>query len=192
MIRENPSETVILGADKKITQTDGIELNLDGFRGGEEISVTVQAVAKTGDTVYRSSFVSAAAEMTVPSRLLKPEMGTPAEGAEANLTADGEETLRVSEFENGCITLNMKKEENTPATLRYQIALELYDSYGDVNSPEKRWFLWIRMATPYCPTKDHPETMTYVSADSPLLLYLKGLIDGLRREISKGCDAQHE
>lgn len=172
---ENPSETVILGADKKISQTDGIELNLDGFRGGEEISVTVQAVAKAGDTVYRSSFVSAAAEMTVPSRLLKPEMGSPAEGAEANLTADGEDTLRVSEFENGCITLNMKKEGNTPATLRYQIALELYDSYDDVDSPEKALVPVDQDGNAILPTKDHPETMTYVSADSHYYYTLKGL-----------------
>ena len=172
---ENPSNTVILGQDEAITATSGINLSLDTFRGGEKISVTVQAMAKNGDETYRSSFISAAAEMTVPSRLAKPEMVAPAEGAGNNLTASDYGVLSASEFEDGCITLYMKKEENTPVTLKYQIALELYDSLSDLENSENALVVMDQHGAPLLPDKDHPAVMTYVSAESNYYYTLKNL-----------------
>lgn len=173
--KENPSETVTLGPVEHITDTSGIRLDLDTFRGGEEISVAVQAIAKTGDQTYRSSFASAAAELTVPSRLAKPEMGISPGGSENNLTADNKDTLSASEFKNGCITLSMKKEEDTPATLRYQIALELYDSVADLEHSENALVPAGQDGEALLPDKKHPASMTYSGAEAKYDYTLKDL-----------------
>lgn len=172
---ENPTETQeILTQAPDATEVD---VNLAKFRRNEKIVITVQAIAKdsgTGDhTGYRDGLISAPREMTVPNRLYRPQMGkaTP-DAVENNLTEiDHKDHLSVSEFEAGCITLQMKKETYTDQNLRYQIALELYDSEEKANEGMDP----IDTQTTVLPTKGKPGEMLYKSTQENYIYVLKEL-----------------
>lgn len=181
---EHPSPTQIKETEDPNAGATDVDVNLAQFRRDEKIVITVQAIAKddgkNDHTGYRDGLVSAPREMTVPNRLFKPQMGPPTENAPDNLTRvdpgkdpedEYRDTLSVQEFAEGCITLQMKKETYTDQNLRYQIALELYNSMGEAENGKHP----IDTGTDILPTKENPEEMQYNSAQGYHTYVLKEL-----------------
>lgn len=137
---DNPTKvkTLDVAVDNVQTGTDGRQsasLDLSSFRK-ERISITVQSVAKENDTTYRNGLLSPVREMTVPERLLPPQMGMPEGFDKNNMTAVNyaeEQVMSVDDFVTSALILNMKKDGQSAGASQvdYQIALELYETEKD-------------------------------------------------------------
>lgn len=171
---EKPSAAQEILTDAPMNATQ-VEVKLNTFRRNEKIAITVQAISKDDGKAdhsgYRDGLVSAAAEMTVPNRLIQPQMGKPTggEGEANNLTEhDYKALMSVEEFKAGCITLRMAEENY--GSVDYHIALNLYDSREEAvnnDSPIDTAEL--------LPTKETPVEMIHESARGYYSYTLKNL-----------------
>lgn len=175
-------QTFTIEGDELISDiTDGKarkNISLNSFHRNEKIAVTVQTIAKTGHEIYRDSLLSSPIDMTVPNRLLQPQMGAQDEAAEEqNLTEDGhKDSLTVTEYMDQCLVLQMKK-ENYRELSYYQIAMELYDTEeeakaGEVKTGEESEIEEIRKGLP---TRENPGKMDRISEKDYYSYTLRGM-----------------
>lgn len=153
------------------------DLDLNSFKN-ERVSITVQAIAKENDATYRNGLSSPAREMTVPDRLLPPQMGTPEGASEANMTAVGytaNQIMTVEGFTAAAITLKMKKDGQSSETtqVNYQIALELYETETDAREGTNP----IEASDANLPKRSDGEkvTMTYSTASGEYTYVIENL-----------------
>lgn len=105
-----------------------VNMDLGAFTRGERLEIALRAIAKNDSTTYRSSAPGTIREMTLPSRLLAPEMGQ--EGsAEPKMTAISASIIDVEGFEKECMKLQMVPDSYSAENhVKYQIALQVFDS----------------------------------------------------------------
>lgn len=153
------------------------DLDLSSFRN-ERVSITVQAIAKENEATYRNGLSSPAREMTVPDRLLPPQMGTPEGASEANMTAVGytaNQIMTVEGFTTAALTLKMKKDGQSSETtqVNYQIAMELYETETDAREGTNP----IEASDANLPKRSDGEkvTMTYSTASGEYTYVIENL-----------------
>lgn len=141
------------------------EANVDlrgTFDREERIRITVKAIAKADSNTYRDGPESTELEMQVPKWLVPPQMGKAESGvAEDNMTQVGDTQAKsVQEFLDECLLLHMEK-ENYTTNVKYQIAMELYDT----KAAAEEGISPLEEAKAYLPAKgdNPPKQMTYDS-----------------------------
>jgi hypothetical protein len=112
-------------------ETLSAEIDLENYRGGETITVSVKAIAKDDAEVYKDGPEGVEQSQTLPNRLTAPDV--------ENLTASYENTvtdgvLLVSDLDKGVKLIY--KDDDGSASQRLRLAVAVYDEAPDIADEE--------------------------------------------------------